>query len=210
MSQRGDTRAETRRALIDSAARIIATEGVAALTLRRVADEVGTSTMAIYTHFGGMPELRRAVRREGFRRLAERSARVGESDDPVADVAMLGIEYYEHAVSDPHLYRAMFMEQPLDDEDAQPQEPYFTLIAAMRRCIEAGRFDAAEPEALAREFWATGHGAITLQLAQLLTPEEARSCLFGAVTKLFKAYGDDPAATTESFARATQRAAASL
>src|SRR5437764_1480840 len=89
-----------RPALIEAAARLIATEGAAALTLRRVADEVGTSTMAIYTHFGGMSELRRAVRQEGFARLAARAARVRETDDPVADLAVLGREYYEHAMSD--------------------------------------------------------------------------------------------------------------
>src|SRR5256885_199545 len=80
-------------ALIEAAARLIANEGAAGLTLRRVADEVGTSTMAIYTHFGGMPELRRAVRLEGVARLADHLARVRESGDPVADLAVLGLAY---------------------------------------------------------------------------------------------------------------------
>src|SRR3954453_23743329 len=151
-------RPQQRAALIAAAARLIATEGLGALTLRRVADEVGTSTMAVYTHFGGMPELRRAVRREGFAKLAARAARVGESDDPVADVAMLGLEYYDHAISDPHLYRVMYMEQPLDEDDAQTGwDTFGTLQAAMRRCIEAGRFAPADAEDLAREIWALTH-----------------------------------------------------
>src|SRR5438046_8454340 len=94
---------DLRSALIEAAARLIATEGTAGLTLRRVAEAVGTSTMAIYTHFGGMPELRRAVRQEGFARLAARAAQAGDSDDPVADLAGLGLAYYEHAMSNPHL-----------------------------------------------------------------------------------------------------------
>ena len=60
-----------RTAFIETAAQLIATEGSSGLTLRRVADQVGTSTMAVYTHFGGMDELRQEVRREGFGRLAE-------------------------------------------------------------------------------------------------------------------------------------------
>src|SRR5437764_15477988 len=92
-------RAGTRRALIEASARLIATEGSAALTLRRVADEVGTSTMAIYTHFGGMPELRRAVRREGFNRLAAYLVEVDATNDPVADLACLGLAYYNNAVA---------------------------------------------------------------------------------------------------------------
>src|SRR5438874_13803162 len=97
-----------RPALIEAAARLIATEGASGLTLRRVAEEVGTSTMAVYTHFGGMPELRRAVRREGFARLAARAAELGVSEDPVADLAGLGLGYYEHAMGERDLHRVLY------------------------------------------------------------------------------------------------------
>ncbi|MEU4325462.1 hypothetical protein [Nonomuraea dietziae] len=40
------------------------------MTARRLAGEAGTSTMAVYTYFGGMEEVRGAVRQEGFARLA--------------------------------------------------------------------------------------------------------------------------------------------
>src|SRR6266487_3392701 len=108
MSRDANANNEKRPALIEAAARLIATEGADGLTLRRVAQEVGTATMAIYTHFGGMPELRRAVRQEGFARLMARAEQVGESDDPVADLAGLGLAYYQLAMSNPHLYRAMY------------------------------------------------------------------------------------------------------
>src|SRR5436305_9043138 len=124
-----------RPALIEAAARLIATEGAAGLKLRRVAEEVGTSTMAIYTHFGGMPELRRAVRQEGFARLVASSVQLGESDDPVADLAGLGLAYHRLAMRDGHLYRAMYMEQPLDAADAAAGSQAFdVLVAAMQRC----------------------------------------------------------------------------
>ncbi|MGH8570384.1 MAG: helix-turn-helix domain-containing protein, partial [Gammaproteobacteria bacterium] len=57
-----------RLALIEAAARVLARDGPDALTTRRLASEVGTSTMALYTHFGGMDDLRRAVRLEWFER----------------------------------------------------------------------------------------------------------------------------------------------
>jgi AcrR family transcriptional regulator len=197
-----------RSALIDAAARLIATEGAPALTLRRVADEVGTSTMAIYTHFGGMPELRRAVRREGFARLAAQLADVGGTADPVADLGMLGRAYYENAIGDPHLYRVTFMEQSLDADDAAVgTEAFKSLAAGVERCIVAGRFDAGNASQLAMEFWAIGHGVITLQLAQLLQPEEALRCLNGALLKLFRAYGDEPDAADRSLRRARRRRA---
>jgi AcrR family transcriptional regulator len=195
-----------RTALIDAAARLIAAEGPGALTLRRVASEVGTSTMAIYTHFGGMPELRRAVRHEGFARLADQLRRVRETADPAADLWMLGRAYYANAVSHTDLYRVAFMEQALDATDvAVGSEAFEMLVSGFERCIAAGRFDAADATALATEFWAIGHGVIALELAQLLSPEDARACLDGAVLKLFQSYGDDPHSAERSLRRARKR-----
>jgi AcrR family transcriptional regulator len=195
-----------RVALIEAAARLIATEGAGGLTLRRVANEVGTSTMAIYTQFGGMAELRRAVRQEGYARLAAHLAQVNETDDAVADLALLGSAYYENAMSNPDLYRVMFMEQPLDAADAAiGREAFDSLIAGVQRSIATGRFGPADPVDLATQFWALGHGVITLQLAQLLSAEQALTCLRDAVLNLFTAYGDDREIATQSIAHARRR-----
>jgi len=196
-----------RPALIEAAARLIATEGADGLTLRRVADEVGTSTMAVYTCFGGMPELRRAVRREGFARLAARAVQGGDSDDPVADLARLGLVYHEQAMSDPHLYRAMYMELPLDAHDAAAgSETFNILTAGVQRCIDSGRFDPANAVELATQFWAFGHGVVALELANLLSDEEALSCSASALLNLFSAWGDDRDAARRSLILAGRRA----
>lgn len=200
-----------RPALIEAAARLIATEGADGLTQRRVAEEVGTSTMAIYTNFGGMPELRRAVRQEGFARLARHLAQVGESDDPVADLAMLGLAYNDNAMSNPHLYRVMFMEQPLDEADADAMtETLDMLVAGVERCITSGRFAPADARALAWRFWAVGHGAMSGQMARLLSPDDALACAAGAVLNLFSAWGDDPDAARQSLTTARRRALLAL
>ena len=198
-----DGRAAARSALIEASARLIATEGPSAFTLRRVAAEVGTSTMAIYTHFGGMPELRRAVRHEGYARLRAAGARIEKTDDPVYEVAMLGRVYIETAIQNPHLYRAMFMEQPLDEADAEiGSDTRERLTRAMARCVEAGRFSPAEPALLANEFWAFGHGVTALLLMHLLSPEEARRAVVDGGLRLFIGFGDDPDAAGASVARA--------
>jgi len=100
-----------RAALIETAAQILATEGPSRLTLRHLAEQVGTSTMAIYTHFGGMDQLRIEVCAEGFRRLAAHLAAVERTDDPVADLIALGAAYTTNARENPHLYRAMFLDR---------------------------------------------------------------------------------------------------
>jgi AcrR family transcriptional regulator len=103
-----DTGSPMRVRLLEVAARLLAEEGPGALSARRVAAEVGASTMAVYTHFGGMRELVRGVAREGFARLAAHLAQVPRSDDPVADIARQGMAYRATALENPHLYAVMF------------------------------------------------------------------------------------------------------
>jgi len=195
-----------RIALLETAARIIATEGPGKLTLRRLAHEVGTSTMAIYTHFGGMAELRREIRREGFARLGGRQAAVAATGDPVADVWALGMAYYGNAIENPNLYQAMFMDGPVDAGDARVGlETFDQLVTAIRRCIDAGRFDPADPAGLATQLWAFVHGLVTLQLAHLLPEDRALACLAAGARNLMSAFGDDPRAVGSSIARAADR-----
>jgi AcrR family transcriptional regulator len=198
-------------ALLEAAARVVAAEGPSRLTLRRLANEVGTSTMAVYTHFGSMTEVRREVRREGFARLRADLAVVEQTGDPVADYIVLGWAYYANGTQNPNLYRAMFMEGPVDAEDAVAGiDTFEQCIAAARRCIDGGRFTAEDPVQVATEAWAVLHGAVSLELAHLLPSTQAVACLTGASLNLFRAYGDDPRALGRSFARGRERILASL
>jgi AcrR family transcriptional regulator len=158
-----------RAELIATAARLLAQEGASALTLRRVASESGTSTMAVYTHFGGMDELKREVRRTGYGALADALKAAGTAGDPRADLEALCRAYNAFAREQPDLYRAMFMEAPLDEADAAECAGTFAmLVAGAQRHLGEG-----DGVALAMELWAAGHGVATLELSALLTPEQA-------------------------------------
>jgi AcrR family transcriptional regulator len=195
--------APLRTELIEAAARLIADGGATALTLRRLAAEAGTSTMAIYTHFGGTAELRRAIREEGYLRLAARLASVPASDDPVDRLVRLFAAYLAYAIEQPELYRVMFMEQQLGEEDAAACAGTFdTLQDAVSSCIDGRRFAPADAEALATELWATGHGVVALQLAGLLSPVRAAACADGALTRLLIGWGAEPHAVESAVARA--------
>src|SRR6185312_13364 len=109
-----------------------------------------------------------------------------ESDDPVSDLAMLGVAYNANATSNSHMYQAMLMELPLDEAGTDAQtETFNVLTAAVQRCIAAGRFQPADAAQLAIQFWAVGHGVMKWQLAGMFTAEEALSCAAGGVLSLF-------------------------
>ena len=172
-------------ALVETAAELIAAEGPAQLSSRRLAKEVGTSTMAVYTHFGGMDELRREVRREGFNRLRDHLSAVPRTDDPMADMSELGTAYYVNAVTNPHLYRAMFMDGPVGEDDADVGADTFEqLVDAVQRCIDAGQFGPGDALAMAQQLWAVSHGVVALQLAHLMEPDVAQQTLRAAAGSL--------------------------
>ena len=101
--------------------------------------------MAVYTHFGGMPGLWRAVRQEGFTRLAQRLDGVERTEDPVRDLTAIGSAYVANALANPDLYQTMFGSPAgLDDPEAAAA-PFGVLIAGVSRARADGRFAPAQP-----------------------------------------------------------------
>lgn len=162
------------------------------VTLRALVEGTGASTMAVYTHFGGMSGLWQAVRQEGFTRLATRLAAVMATDDPVRDLMAVGAAYLDNALADPALYRAMFddVAELLDSEAAA--RTFQVLVSCAVRAKQGGRFaDTADPEALATQLWAIGHGLAMLVVTGVL-PEAALDHARATAAALFLAAGDEP------------------
>jgi AcrR family transcriptional regulator len=197
-----------REALIEVAAALLAREGPAALSTRRLAAEVGSSTMAVYTHFGGMDDLVRAVAHEGFERLNVRMRAVGESTDAVADVAELGIAYRHNALENPALYAVMFGGAVLggfsltDDDRQYGRFTLEILVGAVGRCVESGRFRPGDPRLVANQMWIALHGLVSLELGgYLIEPYDAQTCFTAQVCGLIVAAGDEVESAMRSMGR---------
>ena len=180
-----------RTALVERAAALLARREP--VTLRTLVAGTGVSTMAVYTYFDGMPGLWRAVRQEGFTRLAERLAAVQPTDDPVRDLAALGAAYTANALDNPALYRAMFDTAAELEDPPAADRSFHALIAAAARARTAGRFTAtSDPGTIALRFWASGHGLTMLVLTGVLPREALDVHAPGTAAALFIAAGDDP------------------
>jgi AcrR family transcriptional regulator len=179
-----------RAALIEHAATmVVAREPV---TLRALATRAGTSTMGVYTHFGGMPGLWAAVRQEGFVRLAARLATLAPTDDPVRDLGALGAAYAANALEHPALYRLMF-DAAADLPDPDVADGAFApLVDGARRAREAGRLADVDPVDVATRLWAGGHGLVMLVVTDVL-PRAALTAHGPALNAaVLIAAGDDP------------------
>jgi AcrR family transcriptional regulator len=163
--------------------------------------------MAIYTYFGGMDEVRSEVSREAFARLGEHMAAVAVTDDPVADLGLLGWAYFTNAIENPNLYRVMFMERPPSEAASRTGLATFNrLVAAVARCVDGGAFAPGDPAGYATQLWGLVHGLVTLELAGLLAPGQGLSCMLDTARFLFVGYGMPCEAADRSLADLRSRA----
>lgn len=159
-----------RRALLDEALVLIGTEGVDALTLRKIGARVGVSRTALYRHFADKQALLTAVATEGFRELREQLVAAWEDGGrtPAASQAM-GVAYVRFALDNPSHYRVMFSRFV----DPEPQDPqlgaeaagaFQALVDVVAKLQQDGLLRADETALLARYIWAVVHGVAMLAI----------------------------------------------
>lgn len=134
---------ELRDHVLQVAVGMLASEGVAGFTARKVAQAAATSTPAVYELFGDKGGLVREVFFEGFRMLRRRFDRLEESEDQKADLIRV-IEVFRVFVGENPLLGAVMFSRPFADFDPGPDELAAGssvrefVIERVRRCIQAG------------------------------------------------------------------------
>lgn len=186
--------------LVAVAAELLAGEGE--VTLRKVAAAAGTSTMAVYTHFDGMPGLWFAVRERAFGLLADRLAALPATDDPVADLVASGRCYVDVGVAEPALYRTLFDVRRSAPQPRTAGMTFAVLVAGVERARAEGRLArGTEPMAAATRLWALTHGVVSLVLAQALPEPALDDHLPPMYVAQLRAWGDGPRKAATSVAR---------
>ncbi|MGM1060340.1 TetR/AcrR family transcriptional regulator [Saccharothrix sp. Mg75] len=179
-----------RARLLVRAGELLSAEGPGALSLRRLAADVNTSTTAVYSLFGGKPALLNALYEEAFRRFGERLAEVPRTDDPVEDLVQLGLAYRRSALADPQFYLVMYAKvvpgfEPSAEVFEASCAAFEPLLAHVTRALEAGLFAPNPSARLAVGVWGTVHGLLTLELNGNVPPELGLDAIYeGALRAL--------------------------
>ncbi len=216
-----DVRGELLRVAVD----MLNQDGPEGLQTRKIASAAGTSTMAVYTYFSGMPGLIAAVAEEGLRQF-DAAMTMPSTPDPVADLMATGIAYRRYAIERPHMYRLMFgstsahgIKAParnvltLTLAEINDHYPSFAhVVRGVHRSMQAGRIsgspdDDASVVATAAQFWAAIHGFVMLELAGSYGPQgSAVGPVLAALTaNLLVALGDSPELVRRSQQASVQR-----
>lgn len=183
--------ADTRAAVLVAAARILREEGPAALTVRRVAEQVNASTKVIYTRFGGKDGLLDALYLYAFEGLGAVLSDCLDVTEPTDRLRRMCMAYRGYALAEPALYNIMFgdLGRAYEAPPASRRQAWRTFHAlngTVAACLPAARATEADP--ITRVLWSAMHGAVGLELRGVLGDPAACEAVFaGAIDAVFTA-----------------------
>jgi AcrR family transcriptional regulator len=160
---------DLRRELMDGALRVIAIDGLAGLSLRKVAASAGVSHAAPYHHFADKAALVRTLGYEGLRKLDDRMARAEAvaGDDPGERLLAIGTAYVLFSAESPAYFLAMGapeMREPHPaEQDEEHGETWERLVSAVIACQSANLLEPVQdPTLLAIGLWSLVEGLARL------------------------------------------------
>jgi len=153
--------------LIEAAETRIQENGIDKLSLRKLANDVGVSTMATYHHFENKQALLVHIAMNGYVELSsamEDAVRI--APDPQSAVKAMMRIYFQFAFDKPDIYRLMFGRE-IENKRQIPEfkeaslSSFYIMANAVKSLIEAGDHDV-DAETIGLSFWATMHGLVGL------------------------------------------------
>ena len=167
---------EVRELILTAARQIVVRDGFAALSIRKLAKEIGYAPGTIYLYFENRDALTREICLQGFAELSEHLDLVVEIADPRERLTALLHAYADFALQNPETYRLSFMEDPkfaeemmraapLESEHGAGRRAFTLIVRTLQDLKQSGGVRAEEDEALLAEmFWTSVHGVVSLNL----------------------------------------------
>lgn len=163
-----------RRAEILAAAEKIFVEvGYEGATIRKIADEVGLSSTALYMHFSEKSEILHEICRSAFERLKAANADVIAADvAPEVRLRRLIEAYVEFGFANPNAYRLIYLTRPTEAREGAESaaqmmgaELYRSFEAVVAAVEAEGRLNG-DVRASAQALWAAAHGIVSLVITK--------------------------------------------
>jgi AcrR family transcriptional regulator len=160
--------------ILHAAERIFVREGYHGATIRKIADEVGLSSTALYMHFRDKSEILVEICEEAFAQLiAQNDAIAAKPAEPAVRVREILDAYMQFGLDNPNAYQLVFATPP----GALSDEKVAVMYALGRRCYspfrdavqeigKAGKLRHPDVDVVAETLWAGAHGLVSLLLTQ--------------------------------------------
>ena len=155
-----------RERLVEEALAILDEEGIAGLSLRRIAQRAGVSHGAPARHFAGLSDLLAEVAARGFEILRDATRPDPTEPDPLTRMRTVGRGYVEAATTHPELFALMFRPQDLDFANPSlaraSSEAFEQLVQTVTDAQARGLAPERDTRVLAGSVWAAVHGLASL------------------------------------------------
>jgi AcrR family transcriptional regulator len=188
-----------RAEILEAAERIFLAEGYHGATIRKIADEVGVSSTALYMHFRDKDQILLEICEGAIGHLLTANAEIAARPiDAVARIKLMAENYVRFALTNPNAYQLVFC-SPLQAISPEKQEETMALgersfekfLGVVRELAAAGRLKTGSAESAAQVMWAACHGVVALLITRpsfpWAPPEELNrvmieGVLYGLVT----------------------------
>lgn len=162
-----------RAEILEAAERVFLGYGYEGATIRRIADEVGVSSTALYMHFRDKGQILLEICETAFARLLAQNSQIAALDmDPVARVRRMLDAYMRFAFENPNAYQLVYCSTHPALADGQEgsvralsERCYSLFLGAVAAVDEAGRLKGNVDET-AQVTWAACHGLVSLLIAR--------------------------------------------
>lgn len=161
-----------RAEILAAAERIFVDHGYEGATIRKIADEVGLSSTALYMHFSDKSEILHEICERAFEQLLTMNRAVlDEPGTPEQRMRRLMQSYVRFGFENPNAYRLVYMTRPLEAQQAQTvaQSLGYELFGAFVQVVEEAAANGrlrGETRATAQALWAGAHGVVSLMITK--------------------------------------------
>jgi AcrR family transcriptional regulator len=159
-----------RAEILEAAERIFVAEGYEGATIRKIADEVGVSSTALYMHFQDKGCILLEICERTLTLLLERNREIAAKPlDPVVRTKMMLEAYMRWGMEHPNAYQLVYCGRPIQTglwpegttSDVSSQA-YDTFVAVVREIAAAGRLRTGTGDSAAQALWMSCHGVVAL------------------------------------------------
>ena len=165
--------------ILHAARTLFEAEGADGVSMRRVAEAVGITPMAIYRHFPNRAALLKRISDDSFNEIAHHWSARGKGKDMVARLMAVQRIYLDYALAHPHLFDHAFSSRR-DDARRYPEDfrdrlsPTLNVVAdVVAEAMDAGVLRRDDVWDVAMTLWAHTHGLIALYRAGRFSYDES-------------------------------------
>ncbi|WP_041373422.1 TetR/AcrR family transcriptional regulator [Phenylobacterium zucineum] len=163
-----------RAEILEAAERIFVAEGYEGATIRKIADEVGVSSTALYMHFPDKGAILLEICERTLRELLQNNRDIAAKPlDPVVRVRMMLDAYMRWGFEHPNAYQLVYSTprpvsaQPWPEGTADLSRQCYEIFSGVVREIAAsGRLRTGGADSAAQALWTACHGLVALMTAR--------------------------------------------